>query len=200
MTPIEAFLETSSEAAVVPMPFSLERYHRMIECGVLDDCHVELLNGAIVEMAPEGEPHADLNTETRDYLIALLGTTVQVRDAKPVSLPATATYRASEPEPDIAVVQRLPGGYREHHPYPENIFLIIEYSYSTLQKDLEVKAATYAAAGIVEYWVVNLRDRQLVVMRDPIDGKYQSQVTLTQGVVYPVAFPAVAIDVPRLFT
>lgn len=38
--------------------WSLEDYHHMIKTGLLDDRPVELLSGDIIQMSPEGEPHA----------------------------------------------------------------------------------------------------------------------------------------------
>ena len=100
--------------------WTLEDYHRMIESGVLDNKQVELLRGEIVEMAPEGEPHAYSISESGEYLMTLLGGLAKVRYGHPITLPDN-----SEPEPDIAVVQRLGRAYLTHHPYPENIFWII---------------------------------------------------------------------------
>ena len=149
---------------LVTAKWSLEDYHRIVESGVLDQCHVELINGEIVEMAPEGEPHAYSSDEAGEYLMVLLGDRTKVRHAKPITLPGSA----SEPEPDIAVVQRLGLTYRQHHPYPENIFWVIEYSNSSLTKDLEIKPKIYAKAGILAYWVVNLKTMELIVMRSPL--------------------------------
>jgi Uma2 family endonuclease len=113
-----------------------------------------------------------------------------VSPAKPITLP-----NDSEPEPDLAIVQRLGREYLEHHPYPENIFWLIEYSDSSLDKDLETKSKVYAQVRIPEYWVVNLKKRQLIVFRDPQDGEYASKSTLTMGTIYPLAFPDVAVSV-----
>ncbi len=65
---------------VVAAKWTLAEYHRMIAAGVLDNRRVELLKGEIVEMPPEGEPHAyfvieyseaslskDLNLKSRVY-------------------------------------------------------------------------------------------------------------------------------------
>jgi Uma2 family endonuclease len=177
----------------LPVECTLDQYHRMVDEGVLEGCPVELLSGVIVAMSPEGKPHAHKSTTIGEYLTLLLSDRAQVRSAKPITL-----SNDSEPEPDIAVVQRLGDEYLEHHPYPENIFWIIEYSNTSLEKDLHVKAQIYAAENIQEYWIVNLRTMELIVMRDPVAGKYQSQMTLTDGVIYPLAFPAVAIAVSRL--
>jgi Uma2 family endonuclease len=172
--------------------FSLDEYHRMIDAGVLQGRHVELLNGLIIEMAAEGTSHAYYSDESADYLSDLLGNQAKVREGKPITLP-----NDSEPEPDIAVVEPLGAVYLEHHPYPENILLLIEYSNTSLTKDLEDKSLIYAAAAVQEYWVVNLRDMQLIVFRNPQDGVYQSKETLTAGIINPLAFD-VAIDVSRL--
>ncbi len=174
--------------------WTLNQYHQMIDAGILTDRPVELLNGEIIEMSPEGEPHAYSNTEARDYLIGLLGERAKIRDAKPISIPSSN----SEPEPDLAIVLPLGRAYREHHPYPEDIFWLIEFSDSSLKKDLDPKAKLYAAAGILEYWVVNLNAQQVVVFLNPVDGSYQSEQVLTQGTIFPLSFPDIAVSVRRL--
>lgn len=179
---------------IIIAKWTLEQYHQMIAAGILDGQRVELLNGEIVEMPPEGEPHAFYASTVGDYLRALLGNRVQIRENHPITIPATQ----SEPEPDIAVVQPLGREYLQHHPYPENVFWLIEFSNTSLKKDLDPKAKSYAAAGIPEYWVVNLQAMKLIVMRNPVDGIYQSQVTLSDGQISPIAFPNVALSVRQL--
>lgn len=170
--------------------WSLEDYHRMIEAGILNERHVELLKGEIVEMAPEGEPHAYSSHEAGEYLAVLLEGRASVRQAKPITLPNN-----SEPEPDLAIVQRLGREYRSHHPYPENIFWVIEYSQSSLAKDLETKSRVYAEVEIAEYWVVDLQQLQLVVFRSPQNGEYTSKITLVGGTIQPLTFPDVVVSV-----
>lgn len=55
------------------------------------------------------------------------------------------------------------------------------------------------AAGIREYWVINLPAQEIVVFRSPTDAGYQSQEVLTDGVVVPFAFADVEVSVGRLF-
>lgn len=169
-------------------------YHRLIATSILAGRHVELLNGEIIEMPPEGESHAYSSDEAGEYLIYLLGDRAKVRQGKPITLPLSN----SEPEPDIAIVQRLGRDYREHHPYPENIFWLIECSNSSLSKDLEIKNKIYAAAGIPEYWVLNLQTMQLVVFRFPTAEGYQLEETLTQSEINPLSFPDIAVSIERL--
>jgi Uma2 family endonuclease len=173
--------------------WTIDEYHRMIAAGILCDRKVEFLKGEIVEMSPEGESHAYSSDEAGEYLASLLADRAKIRHAKPITLP-----NDSEPEPDIAIVQRLGRDYQQHHPYPENIFWLIEYSKSSLEKDLERKRKIYAEAGIVEYWVVNLNKLHLVVFREPLDGDYATKLTLTAGAIQPLAFPDISVSVERI--
>lgn len=175
--------------------WTTEEYHRMIANGILDNHNVELLKGEIIEMSPEGEPHAYFSSEAGEYLIKLLAEKATIRLDKPITLPNN-----SEPQPDIAIVQRLGREYLEHHPYPKNIFWLIEYADSSLEKDLEFKSKIYAEVNIIEYWVVNLRRRNLIIFRQPQDGEYAAKFTLTSGNIHPLAFPDVAISVHAIIS
>jgi Uma2 family endonuclease len=176
------------------LKWTIEEYHRLIDAGFLDDKHVELLNGVIVDMAPEGKPHAAYSQDFGDYLREVLDKQVRIREGKPITLP-----NESEPEPDIAVVAPHPVSvYLEHHPYPEDIFWLVEYSDSSLEKDLEIKPAIYAQASIQEYWVVNLQAKKVIVFRDPADGEYQQRQTYSQGNIAPLAFPGISVPINRL--
>jgi len=72
---------------------------------------------------------------------------------------------------------------------------VIEYSDSTLVKNVETKTKIYAEVGILEYWVVNLNKRLLFVFRDPQNGDYASKLTLTGGTINQIAFPDVSVSV-----
>jgi Uma2 family endonuclease len=173
--------------------WTLDRYHAAIDAGLFDQEPVELLQGDIVVMTPEREPHACLSSDGAEYLRRLLGR-ASVRETKPVTLP-----NQSEPVPDIAIVRPPLRRYLAHHPYPEDIFWLIEYSDTTLAKDMGKKKQVYAEAGIQEYWVVDLKNAQLKVFRDLVED-YQTTLTLTEGTVSPLAFQDVAVEVRRLFS
>lgn len=174
--------------------WTLEDYHRMIEVGLISGRQVELLNGEIVEMPPEGPEHAQLSTDAADYLRSQLEEKALVRDAKPITIPETS----SEPEPDLVIVQSLRALYRTRHPYPENIFWVIEYANTSLGKDLDAKRKLYAKAGIREYWVVDLKNRLVKVLRNPMDENYSEELTLLDGEISPIAFPEIKILVRQL--
>jgi Uma2 family endonuclease len=174
--------------------WTIEQYHQAVDAGIFDDQHLELLNGELVVMASEGAFHAGRGNLTVEYLRCLLGQRVQIREGHPITLPMSQ----SEPEPDIAIVQPLFWEYEQQHPHPENIFWLIEFSNTSLKKDLEIKDKIYAAAGIQEYWVVNLPAKKLVVFRDPIDSDYQSKQTYSTGTISPLAFSDVVVSIDVL--
>ncbi|MBL1208170.1 Uma2 family endonuclease [Geminocystis sp. GBBB08] len=173
--------------------WTTEHYHNAIDKGIFDGESVELLRGEIIIMSPERELHAYYNTEAGDYLRNLLGNKAKIRDAKPITLPNN-----SEPEPDIAIVKPLGKEYLKHHPYPEDIFWIIEFSQTTLNQDLGEKKDIYAQSGILEYWVVDLKNSQLKVFRDLKNNNYTSELTLTTGIINPLSFPQIIINVEQL--
>jgi len=177
--------------AVIAAKWTLDEYHRLIDGGFLDDKNVELLNGEIVEMSPEGIPHASSSDRAERHIRNLLGDRVWLRVGKPITLP-----NDSEPEPDLCICRNIE--YDAHHPYPEDIFWLIEFSNTSLRKDLEVKTKTYAGASVREYWVLNLKAMELIVFRSPTQAGYQSEQKLTQGTIKPLAFQDVSIDVQRL--
>lgn len=180
---------------VTTYKWTIDRYHQAIQAGVFDDQPVELLRGELIIMPPEGEPHAYYNREAGDYLRTLLGTRAKVSEAHPITLSDD-----SEPIPDLAIIKPLGAVYLEHHPYPSDIHWLIEFSNATLTKDLTTKKSAYAASGIQEYWVVNLKEKQLHVFKDLQDGKYTSEDILKTGTISPIAFQDVNIQVNRLMT
>jgi Uma2 family endonuclease len=175
--------------------WTIEQYHKLVNAGMLIDRRVELLAGNIVEMSPEGMFHAVYCGDAVDYLKQLLGNRAKVREAHPITLP-----NDSEPEPDIAVVKPSPTRYLDRHPYPADIFWLVEYADSTLTKDLNIKQQIYAAAGIQEYWIVNLQALELIVFRDMGNAGYGAETRFSTGHISPLSFPDIEIEVKRLFS
>ena len=172
--------------------WTVDDYHRMIDAGLFVHRRVELLNGWVLQMAPEGPEHADLSTDADEFFVAQAQGRYRVRVAKPITIPESD----SEPEPDIALVKRK--AYRQTHPTPADVFLIIEFADSSLAKDTEAKSKVYAAAGIADYWVANLKDHELIVYREPVDGTYQVVQRLRAGRISPLAFPDIELAVKAL--
>lgn len=172
--------------------WTISDYHTIIDAGLFLNRHVELLNGLIVEMSPEGPDHADLSTDALEFFMAAANGRYRVRPAKPLTL----LENNSEPEPDIALVK--PQSYRQSHPTSDDVFLIIEFSNTSLAKDIEDKRRVYASAGIQDYWVVNLRDRQLIIYRNPSNDDYTSEQRLKAGSISLLAFPDITLTVQMM--
>ncbi len=167
-------------------------YHRMAETGILDeDERVELLEGKIIWMSAKGTAHRSAVGRT-DYLLKnRLANRAWVSTQDPIQL-----NQRSEPEPDVAVVQIDPLDYADHHPTPSEVYLIIEVADSSLKFDCETKGKAYAQAGIADYWVLDVVDRQLYVFREPNQEGYQSKVILGEdGRISPLQFADLQIVV-----
>ena len=54
------------------LKWSISDWHKLIESGILDDKNVELLEGEIINMAPEGISHSATNRRAASYLRELL--------------------------------------------------------------------------------------------------------------------------------
>jgi Uma2 family endonuclease len=129
---------------------------------------------------------------------AAFGAGFHIREEKPIVL-----NDLSEPEPDVTVVR---GTLRQtpKHPTPANVVLVLEVSESTLAFDRGEKAAVYAESGIADYWLLNLRKRQLEVRRDPgllANGEvgYRTLLIVPEaGEMTPLACPEIAIRVADL--
>jgi Uma2 family endonuclease len=139
-----------------------ERYWGLVADGVIGpDDRVELLEGVIVAMSPHGPPHSFVIGTLTSRLGALVPTGTFLRVQLPLDVSDWST-----PEPDFAVVAGRPADYADAH--PTTALLVIEVADGSLAQDRITKGAIYAAAGIPEYWIVNLRDRGVEVHRDPI--------------------------------
>ena len=143
--------------------FTLEQYHAMIEHGILtEEDKVELLAGKIIDMSPIGRFHSACVSELTYFFLPKWIGVYTCRAEQPISLPD-----ASEPEPDFVIADFREDKYAEGHPLASNVRLLIEVSDKTLVLDRASKAEIYATAGIPEYWILNLIDRQLELYSSP---------------------------------
>ncbi len=172
-------------------PLRRSEYDRLVEEGAFEDERIELLDGLLIAREPQSPLHADIGDLLADLLRAQLGRRARVRTERPLALSET-----SEPEPDIAVVP--PGRYRSAH--PDRAYLIVEVAGSSLGKDRQLKAPQYAAAGIPEYWIVDLKARKVIVHRDPVARRWRSKrIYGSSATLSLVSFPDVRIELRELF-
>lgn len=180
--------------------FTVPEYHRLIDIGILtEDDDLELLDGHLVRKMsrnPDHDTGIDLFRETVGRLLPA-GRMLRCQEA--VSLPG------SEPEPDFAVVRGGPRSFRQQHPSAAEIDLLVEVANTTLDTDRAHKSVLYGHAGIAEYWIVNVADRQVEVYSRPTGPSpqpgYASRTDYLPGQTVPLSLdglPVAAIPVDDL--
>lgn len=174
--------------------WSVADYQHMRNLGILDHRRCELINGEIWDMPPEGEFHRFVNDRGAEYLRRVLRDQAKIFEAHPITL------TESEPQPDIAIVRLPDTRYLKYHPTPEDIYWLVEVADTTLSYDLETKRKLYGAAGIQEYWVIDVVGRQLTQFTDLDNGDFLTRNTVSDGMIHPKAFPDIAIAIHHLVT
>ena len=159
----------------------------MVELGLFEDERIELLAGVLVEMSPQGVGHSHAVCQLNERFVIGLRGRARIGPQVPLAL-----SDHSEPEPDLVVSP--PGDYTREH--PSEALLIIEVADSSLRKDRRIKGVLYAAAGVPEYWIVNLVDGVFEVHRDPQATGYGSVARVGRGEsVAPLRFPDLIVRV-----
>lgn len=186
---------------VTPKRFTIDEYHRLIELGFLTEgARIELIRGELIQMTAKGTPHTVCSSILCRQLDRLLGDRVVIRGQDPITL-----ANNSEPEPDVVIARGRDEDYLAHHPYAEDILLVIEISDSTLSYDQTTKLKLYAEAGILDYWIVNLNARQLERYNQPYQnaqGEFNylsKQISLPNQSVAIPGFEDTLLDLSRIF-
>ena len=152
------------DPAVTPWALTRDQFDRLVELGEFEGEHVELIEGALVELTPQGSEHSGVIALLCDEFVAALRARHGRRYLVRPQLPLAVSAR-SQPEPDLAVVERSVASLAEH---PSTACLVVEVAASSQRIDLVHKVALYAEAGVPEYWVIDLVAREVVVHRDPL--------------------------------
>ena len=171
-----------------------QEYVRMCALGILrKEDHVELIEGEILVMSPEGPIHVAEIGAAADELRRVFGPSYWVRLGNPFIVDDH-----SEPQPDLLVVPGRPHDWRERHPDPEDAALVVEASNTSLNFDLNRKKRLYARARVSEYWVIDIPNECIHVFREAKSDDFLSHVTFGHGAtIRPVAAPA-AVDVTAI--
>lgn len=168
-----------------PLPLTHEPApHRMRwvrqQCDAIRDAGIltgryELIDGEIIRTMGQKPAHRIAVVLFYDWLASVFGARF-VQSQAPIAL-----GDADEPEPDAAVTAQPATAYREANPGADDVRLVVEVSDATLRFDRNTKAALYARAGIVEYWIADLAGRQILVHRDPTPEGYRQIVAYSES-------------------
>ena len=128
----------------------------------------ELIQGEIIEKMPTGDLHAFVHRKLVKKLITSVSDNAVVGSQDPIVLPD-----ATRPEPDVWLASPPEDQYATRSPSASDLLLVCEISDSSLAYDRGPKLALYAAAGIPEYWIVNVTAKELERHTQPReDGTY----------------------------
>ena len=188
-------IEVEVKVKVKRRRFTVDEYHRMLETGILRAREpVELIRGEIVHKMGIGTRHVGCVAFLNQRLVLRLADRTLLSPGGPVVI-----LPDSEPEPDITLLKPRADFYRQAHPQPEDVLLVIEVADSSRRFDRNVKRPLYAETGIAEYWIVDLVDEVVEVHRQPESGAYRHVERIGRGgSVSPQAFPDVALSVDEI--
>ena len=171
--------------------FTVDECLAMVSAGILhEDDRIELIDGVLIYMAPIGDYHDTSTDWLALQFFRAVGDRAMVRVQGSIRL---NNIRA--PQPDIAILRLRP--LDDVRPYfPQDIFIVVEVADSSLRYDSGPKLARYAAAGIPEVWIANLRAREVTAHTNPSGSEYTSVRTYRSGEsISPEAFPDVSLAV-----
>ncbi len=175
--------------------FTVAEYYAMADAGILsENDRVELLDGDLIVMPPIGDWHA----ASVDLFTNILPPRLQGRAIVRVQNP-TRLDNNSEPQPDVMLLRWRDDFYRNGHPGPADVLLLIEVADSSVEFDRTVKLAAYARAGIPEVWIAARPERRVEAYTEPAGNEYATVRCFGLGeTVAPQAFPDIALAVERI--
>ena len=174
---------------------SYDQYSQIVDSGTWENRRLELVHGEIHEMSPIGPSHQNAVDYLNKWSFQSLNLDeVRIRIQGSIGLPELESC----PEPDVVWVTER--SYREERPQADDVLLLIEVADSSLRYDLGKKANLYAAAGILDYWVVDLEHQKVEVFREPTIEGYQSREAFGVGSSVPsLHFSEVELATQALF-
>jgi Uma2 family endonuclease len=166
--------------------------------GLLNDQKLELVDGELISKMGKNRPHVNALIFVQGWLIRVFGWEF-INPETPIDV-APEDNPTNEPQPDIIVLKRPSREFKNANPQPADLHLVVEVSDTSLGFDLTKKAALYARAGIVEYWVLDVAARRLVVHRGPAGGQYTAVAVYgEQETIAPLAAPSAEFRVAEAF-
>lgn len=171
--------------------FTADEVLRMVDVGILTkDDRLELLDGELIVVSPQGSFHSALTARIHRLLEGVFGAGFHARDHSPLHLGPHDL-----PEPDVAIVRGEADDYLHRHPGGADVVLVVEVAVSSLRAD-RAKATLYARAGVPEYWLVDVEGREVVVHRHPDAADYAAVATFEE--IASVAVGGGSVAVARL--
>jgi Uma2 family endonuclease len=165
--------------------------------GLLNYENFELVEGELISTMGKSRCKTIALMFLRLWLDDVFGR-LRINQGVPIDV-APEDCPTNEPVLDLIVLNRDFTQF-QRNPNPADNELVVEVSDTSLYYDLTTKAALYARAGILDYWVLDVNGRRMLVHRDPRDGRYNSVVAYSMDEsVAPLAAPASSFRVRDAF-
>jgi len=176
----------------VPHRWTVEEYHSLEGNPSFSDLRSFLIDGVIYTMPQANPPHDMGMSKTQRWLFRVFDDRYYIRNQMGFGI-----GKFNDPGPDLAVVVGPMEAYERKR--PSTALFIIEVASSSLSIDTGRKAELYATAGVPDYWVLDVDNRQLHVFRDPQNADYGSHEILNEAdTIAPLAAPASTVAVAEL--
>jgi Uma2 family endonuclease len=144
----------------------------MAELGIFgEDERLELVDGEIIPMSPKGARHQSTVRRTARQLRRVYGEA----DFTLMEDSALGMGDLRERYPDLLVATGGEAVYNDRVAEASDVVLVVEIADTTFKKDRDEKVPEYAAAGVPECWLMDVRRWRLFVYRDPdpVAGRYR---------------------------
>lgn len=185
--------------------FTVAEFTRLWDVGAFGHERMELIEGEIVRMTPQGDEHRGAIIHGTEVLVLALHDTHWVAVQVPLRL-----SELSGPEPDFFISPKATNPELPEAMTAESLNkadLVIEVAASSLAYDRDEKASLYARYSVKDYWILNTEQRQLEVHREPTEmperafgfGYANVSVFPENATVSPLARPDVVLRVAQLF-
>lgn len=190
-------IQTSErEASARRHKLDVRDFHRMAAAGILaEDDRVELIEGALFDMAPIGSRHAAVVARLAKLLIAAAGERYLVFVQNPLRLSGD-----SEPQPDLSLLKPRANDYWDALPQAPDALLVIEVADSSLDYDRDRKIPLYGKCGVPEAWLVDVLRREISVYRNAGADGYGTVEVMAAGSIAPECSPEIVVSLPALFS
>ncbi len=171
-------------------------FDSMVERGAFDGLgprKIELIRGELRFSNPAGPIHDD-------YIEYLTRWSIDNTASSEMCVRVQCGFVCDDNRPEPDVLWLSPKRYGRTRPTAKDVMLLIEVADSSLATDLQEKAAVYAEAGIMEYWVVDVPASRIHVMTQS-DGKHfrNIQVVVPPNMLAPRCRPTANLNTANLF-
>jgi Uma2 family endonuclease len=161
------------------------------------DKRYELVNGELIEMPSE----SDLNNQIAMFLIGVFMQIIPIRLLRRGTEIVVSGSRATVRVPDLLVLTEdlataLTGASRSivtpDLPPPALVVEVVSPGKENEDRDYRYKRSEYAARGITEYWIIDPKCTQVVILT-LVDGLYEEAIYQSSDRLISQIFPTLEL-------